>query len=325
MKTSINILLSVCLVLLLGACAEEEAATPKAVMTIDKDLLNINESMIVNFHGVADQVVVYTGDETHDYELRNQNNTGFVVNKGTFSYSYTVPGTYKVVCVASTHTDGATDLKRDTCSYYVKVIDDQTEIDKLSCPQILYDEVFAEKLNESDWLMKLPRKVKYKTNAMTISLKQRLSFYIHSELTKVFIDGAEFSKTTKYDLENDLNIKVQSDFGTTRDYKLFTIYYPEFKSMSIAGVEGTLVRNEFEYDSFVYEFKLPAGTDVSNVVPEFTLSGDGEKAYIGEAEQISGATAVDFTKPVTYRLIGTDTENPDVKAVSNVEIKIVFE
>lgn len=95
MKTSINILLSVCLVLLLGACAEEEAATPKAVMTIDKDLLNINESMIVNFHGVADQVVVYTGDETHDYELRNQNNTGFVVNKGTFSYSYTVPGTYK--------------------------------------------------------------------------------------------------------------------------------------------------------------------------------------------------------------------------------------
>ena len=126
-------------------------------------------------------------------------------------------------------------------------------------------------------------------------------------------------------MENDLNIKVQSDFGTTRDYKLFTIYYPEFKSMSIAGVEGTLVRNEFEYDSFVYEFKLPAGTDVSNVVPEFTLSGDGEKAYIGEAEQISGATAVDFTKPVTYRLIGTDAENPDVKAVSNVEIKIVFE
>lgn len=325
MKASINILLSLCLAFLFASCAEDEAVTPKAAMSVDKDLLKTNESMIVHFSGIADQVVVYTGDETHDYELRNRNNTGFVVNKGTFSYSYSVPGTYKVVCVASTHTDGAVSLKRDTCSYYVRVIDDQTEIEKLSCPQILYDEVFAEKLNDSDWLMKLPRKVKYKTNAMTISMKQRLSFYIRSELTKVFIDGAEFSKTVKYNLDKCLNIKVQSDFGTTRDYRLFTIYYPEFKSMTIAGVEGTLVRDEFKYDSFVYEFKLPKDTDISNVAPEFSFAGVGEKAYVGDVEQTSGVTAVDFTKPVTYRLIGTDAENSDVTAVSNVEIRILHE
>ena len=81
----------------------------------------------------------------HDYELREQSNTGFVVNKNLFTYSYATPGTYKVVCVASTYTDGATDLKRDTCSYTVTVIDDQTEIENISCPQIVYDEVFAER------------------------------------------------------------------------------------------------------------------------------------------------------------------------------------
>lgn len=325
MKKYINIFLGICLVFLLAACEKDEAATPHASMKVNKDLLAINESMVVTFNGFADQVVVYTGDESHDYELRDQNNTGFVVNKGVFSYSYSVPGTYKVVCVASTHTDGATDLKRDTCSCYVKVIDDQTEIEKLSCPQILYDEVFAEKLNESDWLMTLPRKVKYKTSAMTISLSQRLRFYIQSELTKVFIDGVEYSSTGKYNLENDLAIKVQSDFGTVRDYRLFTIYYPEFKSMSILGVEGTLVRNEFKYDSFVYEFTLPAGSDVSHVTPTFELTDATEKAYIGDSEQVSNVTAVDFTQPVTYKLVGVDPNNANVRAESNVEIKIVFE
>ena len=61
--------------LLLGACAEEEAATPKAVMTIAKDLLNITESMLVNFHGLADQVVVYPGAAPQDSELRTQTNS----------------------------------------------------------------------------------------------------------------------------------------------------------------------------------------------------------------------------------------------------------
>lgn len=325
MKKSINIFLSLCLALFVASCDQDEAGIPYASMSVNKDKLAINESMVVTFNGSADQVVVYTGDESHDYELRNQNNTGFVVNKGIFSYSYSTPGTYKVVCVASTYADRGVDLQRDTCSYYVQVIDDHTEIDKLSCPQILYDEVFAEKLNDVDWLMTLPRKVKYKTNALTISLSQRLSFYIPSELTKVYIDGEEYSKTGKYDLSKDLDIRVQSDFGTTRDYRLFTIYYPEFSSMSILGVEGTLVRNEFEYDSFVYEFVLPAGSDVSRVAPLFTLTDANEKAYIGEVEQVSGQTVVDFTQPVTYRLVGVDAANPSVRAESNVEIRITFE
>lgn len=325
MKVAIKILLGVCLSLLITSCEDDAAVDPQAAMTINKNQLMINESMVINFTGVADQVVVYTGDDMHDYELREQSNTGFVVNKNLFTYSYASPGTYKVVCIASTYTDGAIDLKRDTCSYTVTVIDDQTEIEKISCPQIIYDEVFAEKLLNDEWLMRLPRKIKYNNQTATISLSQRLRFYIRSSLTEVFINDKEFSSTAKYDLSAPIDVLVKSDFGTTRLYKLYTINYPEFKTFTLSGVTGTLIRNEFDYSAFVLEVVLPKGTDVSNLIPEFTTYSPDEKVYIENVEQISETSAVDFTQNINYRLVSTLSGHPDMQAVSNVNVKITYQ
>ncbi|WP_455587793.1 hypothetical protein [Bacteroides sp.] len=325
MKVAIKILLGVCISLLAVSCEDDTAMTPKAAMTINKNQLAINESMVINFTGVADQVVVYTGDDMHDYELREQSNTGFVVNKNLLTYSYTIPGTYKVVCVASTYTDNATDLKRDTCSYTVTVIDDQTEIEKISCPQIVYDEVFAEKLLNDEWLMRLPRRIKYNNSTASISLSQRLRFYIQSELTKVYVNDNEYSSTAKYDLSAPVEVSVLSDYGTTRAYKLYTINYPEFKTFTLAGVTGTLVRNEFDYSTFVLEIVLPEGTDVRNLIPEFTTYSPEEKVYIENTEQLSGSSAVDFTQDVHYRLVSTLPAHPEMQAVSDISVKITYQ
>lgn len=325
MKIVINLLLGVCISLLITSCENESAATPQAAITINKDKLIINESMIVNFTGIADQVVIYTGDEMHDYELREQSNTGFVVNKNLFTYSYAAPGTYKVVCVASTYTDGAIDLKRDTCSYTVTVIDDRTEIDKISCPQIIYDEVFAEKRTNDEWLMKLPRKIKYNNRIATISLSQRLRFYIQSDLTTVSINDKEYSSTDKYDLSTPLDVWVKSDYGTTRHHKLYTINYPEFQSFTVLGTSGTLERNEFDYSTLEMSLILPKDTDVSHLVPEFTTCSPNEKVYIGDVEQLSGTSSVDFTQDVKYRLVSTLSDHPDMQAVSEVTVKITFQ
>ena len=42
--------------LLFIACEDESSATPYARMTVDKTTLQLNESMVVKFTGIADQV-----------------------------------------------------------------------------------------------------------------------------------------------------------------------------------------------------------------------------------------------------------------------------
>jgi hypothetical protein len=308
------------------ACEEETAPVPQAVMTVNKNQFTINESMIIQFTGIAEQAVIYTGDDMHNYDLREQSNTGFVVNKNLFTYSYQEPGTYKIVCVASTYTDGAADLKRDTCSFTVTVIDDQTEIDRLSCPQIIYDEVFAERHANDEWLMILPRRIKYNNSTPAISLSQRVRFYIQSDSTKIYVNGNEYSSTNKYDLSAPADILVKSDFGTERPYKLYTINYPEFNSFKLLGSEfiGKLERNEYDYSTFVLQVTLPQGTDVTNLVPEFTTMSPTEKVYIGDKEQTSASSAVDFTQDVTYRLVSTLSGKPEMQAISTVNVKINY-
>lgn len=325
MKVIIKLTLFVSLISMFLACEKEQSArTPIAEITINKTELAINESMIIHFTGTADQVVIYTGDDTHNYDLRNESNSGFVVNKGMFTYAFSTPGVYKVVCVASTYTDLATELKQDTCSYTVTVTDDITEIDRISCSQVIYDEVFADRIQNNEWLMKLPRKVKYNTSTPSISLSQKLKFYIQSDSTKVFIDGNSYVSSTKYDLSNPVDILVKSNHGTTRIYTMYTIYYPEFATFKLSGISGTLVRSEFDYSSFSLEVTLPTGTNVSAMVPEFAMMDTMGKVYIGDKEQISGTSVVDFTRDVIYRLVFTLANNANVKAESTVKIKINY-
>ena len=147
-----------------SSCSDENesARIPQAVVTVSQTNLEINESMEIHFLGVADQVVVYTGDDTHDYSLREtDNNTGFVVNKGLFTYSYSVPGTFKVVVLATTYdTYMGNGLRTDTTSFYVTVKDDVTELEQVYStitPNVYY----ASLVNESDWVMCLPTKQVY--------------------------------------------------------------------------------------------------------------------------------------------------------------------
>ena len=322
----IKLLFWVCIALFIISCEEETADTPRAEITINKTQFEINEAMVINFNGVAEQVVIYPGDDMQDYELRAQSNTGLPVNKGLFTYAYSVPGVYKVVCVASTYTEKATELKYDTCSVTVTVIDDETQISRISCPRILYDEVFALEKENDNWLMALPRRVKFGTSTPAINIAaQRLRFHIPSDSTNVYVNGNAYSSTQNYNLSAPLDILVKSDFGTERPYKLYTINYAEFATFKLLGVDGVFVRNEFDYSTFVLEVTLPSGTDVSNVVPEFTTTAPTEKAYIGNVEQTSGVSSVNFAQDVTYRLVSTSPDNPNMQAESAVNVKIKYQ
>ena len=71
--------------------------------------------------------------------------------------------------------------------------------------------------------------------------------------------------------------------------------------------------------------KVPAGSDISAVAPKFAMTGTNESAFINGVEQTSGVTKVDFTRPVTYTLIATHPENPEVKLETTVTVNVTFE
>lgn len=336
MKSKILFLtLAISAVALTTGCSDNDKAVPaKVSIAVEQTNLEVNQSMNVNFTGSADHVVIYPGDSGHNYELRDSANSGLVVNKGIFSYSYPTPGTYKVVCVATNHEDMGRSFFSDTCSVWVKVIDDITEITRLSAPAVIYDEVFAEAVNDRDWLLAIPRKVHYKNSDPSVNLKkQKLKFYIESLTTGVTLkdhsasdeDYAPYSSATQYNLEKVWDIRTTSNEGTVRDYRLFTLNYGEFKSFSAAGIAGKIVRTEYDYSYYTIDITVPSGTDLTKVAPVFTLYGDNEKVYLPDGSPAVSGQAVDFSDPVTYRFVVSSPENPDIKVESTCKVTIMTE
>lgn len=325
MKTKYIFLLSLSIGVALGSCDDDldKASQPVARATVEEPTVEVNQSMVLHYQGTGDRVSVYPGDEGHDYELRDQGNSGLVVNKGIFTYSYSTPGTYKVVCVANSVGDGGETLLSDTCSLVVTVIDDITAIDRISAPQVLYDEVFAEAVNSTDWVLKLPRKVKYKTSTPSVSLSQKLKFYISSLTTTISIDGAAVSTSKKYDLTKSHDITTLSNAGTSRAYRLYTLSYGEFKSFAVGGVTGKIERTEYDYSVQYINVKVAQGTDLTQMVPKFTLYGDNEKVYLNGVEYATG-TVTDFTEPVEFTFVSTCADKPELTATSKCTVTVTY-
>lgn len=306
-----------------SSCSDEneEARTPQAIVNVSNTDLEINESMEIHFYGVADQVVVYTGDDSHDYSLREESNTGFVMNKGLFTYSYSVPGTFKVVVLATTYdTYMGNGLRTDTTSFYVTVKDDVTELEQVYS-SITPNVYYASLVNESDWVMCLPTKQVYNNREVALNAKrQRLSFEIASDSSKIYVDDVIYSSKNYYDLTQPHDIRVESDFGSVRDYKLYTMIYPEFKSVKLDGVTGKLVRDAFNQDRQVYQFTLPKGT--TNPVIEYTLDGDG--TFLADGSAVATGSKIDLDNDL-FTISRTNAENSAVSAVSTVRFEITYE
>ncbi len=326
MKNSKIFLVLMAALVFVGCDQKDVVNQPEAAVSVEKFTYDINESMEVRFTGSADNVVLYTGDKDHNYDLREESNYGLVVNKGVITYAYQQPGTYKVVCVATNHGDYGQTMLQDTCSFEVKVTDDVTEIYNLSASAVLYDEVFAELVGENDWLLGIPTKVRFKGKDMKINIKkQKLKFYIHSGSSQIYVNDALHKNNTQYDLSKALDVKVVSHAGNERNYKLYALNYPEFATFELAGAAATITRNEYDYSYFVVDVTVPAGTDVTNLAPKFTFTGEGEKAYINGTEQVSESTKVDFSQPVTYTLVGKSAENEAIEIKSEFVVNVTVE
>jgi hypothetical protein len=326
MKKNLYICILIYMTLSFVACTDEnqEARTPKAIVNVNATSLNINESMEIKFSGVGDQFVVYTGDESHNYALKDSSNSGFVVNKGLFTYSYSVPGTFHVVCLASTYdTYMGGGLSTDKTEFDVTVIDDVTTIDKVYS-SITPNVYYAELVKNENWVMRIPTKQVYNGKDININAsRQRLNVDINSDSTKIYIDNALFDTKAYYDLTTTHDIKAISNHGSTRNYKLYTMIYPEFASVGIAGFTGTLTRNAYYQDQLNYSFVVPSGTNISNVIVNFSV--DDNVSFYANGVEIKSGSSIDLTKPnVVYTLKRLSSDDSNITATSNVNFTVSY-
>ena len=301
-------------VLGMAACADDnqEARTPQALLTASSQRLEINESMALRFTGTADQVVVFTGDKGHVYELRDSSNTGFTVNKGLFTYSYATPGTFHVVCVATTYdTYMGASLRSDTTGFYVTVTDDVTTISAISAtvtPNIYY----ARLVNDADWVMCLPTKQLYNNREMTVNAaRQRLEFAIASDSASIYIDDTPYSTRDYYDLNGRHAIRVVSGSGTVRDYSLYGLVYPEFSSIAVDGQMPTLVRSAYYQDLLTYQVPAASGLLTFTVDDDVQLLADG----------VAVVSGTPLNPQADYTLRRTLSGHPEVTATTRVRFE----
>lgn len=322
MKKAIHILITILAVLGFTQCSDENqpARTPVASATVSATQLEINQSMKILFTGIADQVVVYTGDNSHNYALRDSSNTGYVMNKTEFTYSYSTPGTFHVVILATTYdTYLGKGLRTDSISFDVTVVDDNVDINEVYS-YINPNTYYAEAMNDVDWVMRVPTKQMYNNKEVTLNAKrQRLSFDINSDSTKIYVDDILYSSRTYYDLTATHQIHVVSNYGTTRDYRLYTLVYPELKTIKLNGVTAKQLRDAYYQDLLTYSVNLPSTSDLTKAIITFTLDSD-VKMYAGSQEIHSG-DAIDLTDASTsYTLVRTSTAS----SVATATTRIVF-
>ncbi len=299
--------------LLMTSCSNEnqEARTPIAAMQIDKQQLEVNESMTLHFKGVADQVVVYTGDKDHQYALRDSSNTGLVVNRGVLTYSYAVPGTFHVVCVATTYdTYLGGSQQTDTVALDVVVADRVTTIDAIYAT--ITPNVYEARPIDggNDWLMCLPQKQLYNGREMTVNAaRQRLNIDAGSDSAKVYMDNEPYAARNYYALNTDHQIRVVSGSGLSADYRLICMVYPEFLTLTVDGEEPVLKRSAYYQDLLTYQ--------TGGSVLQFTL--DPDVRLLADGEEVPTGSAI--RNDAVYTLVRRHADNPKAAAIT----RVVFE
>lgn len=134
------------------------------------------------------------------------------------------------------------------------------------------------------------------------------------------------SGVTENDFTNPITYTITAEDGkTTKNYTVTVTVLPnteaKITAYSISNVDGTI-----DEANGTINLELPYGTDVTDLVANFTLSAEAT-AKVGDTEQTSGTTTNNFSSPVTYVITaedGTTTKNwtVTVNVSANTEAKI---
>ena len=304
-----NILLLFSLLFLYSCEKEEKVIIPVAQFIVSATEVSVNETVTFEYTGEgAKQVVIYTGDEGHNYDLKALSNTGLVMNKGILTYSYKTPGQYKAVLLASNYDKEGKQILFDTAEIDIRVVDNGTALRYVYLKRDVYNKEISGQITGNHILFAVPYKVRISGRDIAVNIeRQRIDIAAFSDAAIITVDGEEYvstpaSRLINYDLTKPHVVKVISDAGDTQEHEIKALHYPIFETFSINGVQGSVAEcSDFDFDKMYVTVTLPPGTDRTALVPTFG-SADAEIIKIGDVEQVSGVNAVNFTNPVTYTL-----------------------
>ena len=132
----------------------------------------------------------------------------------------------------------------------------------------------------------------------------RVATFSTTTVNEVTVNGtAQYSGVTSNDFSGDLTYIVNACDLSTKNYTVHTTLAspPNMLSFLIDGhpcIFSTNVAGIHYID-----LTLPTGTDVTNMITDFTF--DGDHVEVGGVTQASGSTR-DFTNPVTYTVYAAD-------------------
>lgn len=313
----------IAILLITSSCSDDELAMPSADFLISETEVGINETVTFKYTGMnATQIVVFPGDEGHDWTQKDNGNTGLVMSKGVMTYAYKKAGVYTATIVATTYNDQAQQSNVATKNVQIVVKDDDNTLQSVILQKDLYNKEMQATLTDSYVLVCLPYKVNVKNKDIAVKMDaQRLSISAYSSNAVVTVNGEPHDVQKKYNLTQTNTIEVTAASGYVRKYDMYTIHYPTFEKFALAGVEGKVTYSPYNFDKSYINISLPKGTDVSSLVPVFA-SADAKSVIVEGIVQQSGQNSLDFTTPVTFRLMNSVPFHDEIECVSEVIVSV---
>jgi hypothetical protein len=106
--------------------------------------------------------------------------------------------------------------------------------------------------------------------------------------------------TVATDLQRGYIVKVTAQDGITTNSFTVVSSQADLLSFSVAGIPAVV-----NSAARMVDVTVPFGTDVTSLVPVFTIS-DAATAYVGVAPQYSGFSTMDFSNTVYYEVVAED-------------------
>ena len=339
-----NFILSVMsLIFLFNACSDNNFQddiyiNPVAKFTIgdgdESRIYDVYETVKFENKGQGQNYVVYPGDVVDNNgkplsHVYGENGAqGFsTASNGKFSYSYSDPGTYNVVWIASSiNAKGEIVMSIDSAKVTVKANNGgllSFGISRLVKMSEYGSDVFYSTTGEFITEHNINCAIPYRAYTSAIKRPLTIFFELESDFAKLhWFDGTKDNQlvsnsTNKvFNFYNGTNLvpqklTVKTASNTVVDYEVAAVLIPEFTSFEINGVNATITRDVSAYNKFRAEVTLPSGTGKNALTPIFEVMKNDPTIIYGDnrAEvkvngqlQTSGNSVVDFSAPVTYEI-----------------------